>query len=390
MKTLKDFNFKNKKILLRCDFNVPLSKEGLVLDDFRIKQTIPTIEYLLKEGAKVILMSHLGDPNGKIVESLRLTPIQEKLMEYLDLSVVKANDCIGKDVEGWVNQMKEDEILLLENLRFHKEEEDLSAGGENFAKELAKLGDIYINDAFGVCHRSHASVVGLPKYLPAGAGLLLEKEIKTLSNVLEKPWRPLVTIIGGIKISTKIKIIEQFFSLADHLLIGGEIANTILSGKGILIGRPLPEKEILEKIEKIDLTSLKIHLPVDGIISLKDRGEDFIRQGAIGTAKKEEAVFDIGPETIKIFKKIINEAKMIVWNGPLGFFEDKKFEKGTQEIAEEITRNHAAFKIVGGGETISAVAKFGLLDKFDHVSTGGGAMLEFLAGEKLPGIEALK
>lgn len=386
MKTLKDFNFKNKKVLLRCDFNVPLSKDGLILDDFRIKQTIPTIEYLIKQGAKVILMSHLGDPNGKIVEGLRLTPIQEKLMEYLDLSIVKANDCLGKDVEEWTNQMKEGEILLLENLRFHKEEEE---NDENFAKELAKLADIYINDAFGVCHRAHASIVGIPKYLPAGAGLLLEKEIKTLTNVLEKPWRPLVAIIGGVKISTKIKTIEQFLEIADHLLIGGEIANTILNGKGILIGRPLPEKEILEKIDKIDLTNSKIHLPVDGIIALKDKGEDFIREGAIGTAKKEEGVFDIGPETIKIFKKIIEEAKMIVWNGPLGFFEDKKFEKGTREIADEIARNHNAFKIVGGGETIEAVAKFGLFDKFDHVSTGGGAMLEFLAGEKLPGIAAL-
>ena len=397
MKTLKDFNFKNKKVLLRCDFNVPLSKEGVILDDFRIKQTIPTINYLIKENAKIILMSHLGDPGGKIVENLRLTPIQERLMEYLDLSIVKSKDCIGKEIAERTTQMKPGEILLLENLRFNKGEED---NDENFAKELAKLGDIYINDAFGVCHRKHASIVGIPKYLPctnilvqglpAGAGFLLEKEIKILSNVLEKPWRPLIAIIGGVKISTKIKVIEQFLQIADHLILGGEIANTILGGKGILLARPLPEKEVLAQIEKIDLTNPKLHLPVDGAIALKDRGEDFLREGAIGTFKKEEGVFDIGPETRKIFEKIIKEAKMIVWNGPLGLFEDKRFEKGTREIAETICRNHAAFKIVGGGETIEAITKFGLVDKFDHVSTGGGAMLDFLAGEKLPGIEVLK
>jgi len=387
MKTLKDFNFKNKRVLVRCDFNVPLDEKGSILDDFRIRQTIPTIKYLVKEGAKVILISHLDDPKGRIVENLRLTPLQEKLMEYLDLSVVKANDCIGPEVEGWLKEMKEGEILLLENIRFHKGEEE---NDENFAKELAKLGDTYINDAFSVCHRAHASVVGIPKFLPSGMGLLLEKEIKVLSNVLEKPWRPLVAIIGGVKISTKIKLIEKFLEIADHLLLGGEIANTILSGKGILVGRPLPEKEVLEKIEKIDLTNLKLHLPVDGIISLKERKEDFLREGAIGTFKKEEGVFDIGSETRAIFEKIIKTAKMIIWNGPLGLFEDERFEKGTREVALEIARNHTAFKIIGGGETIEAVTKFGLLDKFDHVSTGGGAMLEFLAGEKLPGIEVLK
>lgn len=386
-KTLQDFNFKNKKVLLRCDFNVSLSKKGEILDDFRIKQTIPTIEHLIKQGAKVILMSHLGNPGGKTVENLRLIPVQEKLKEYLNISIIKTDDCIGKNVEDTVNQMKEGEVLLLENIRFHKEEEE---GDLNFAEKLAKLADIYINDAFGVCHRKHASVALLPKFLPYGKGLLLEKEIKTLSNVLEKPWRPLVVIIGGVKISTKIKMIEQFLKTADHLLIGGKIANTVLSGKGILIGRPLPDDETLEKINRIDLTNPKMHLPVDGIISLKNKEEGFIRQGAVGTAKKEEGVYDIGPETIKIFKEIIKTAKMIVWNGPLGLFEDKKFEKGTREIAEEIVRNYNAFKIVGGGETISIITKLGLLDKFDHVSTGGGAMLEFLSGEKLPGIAALE
>lgn len=404
MKTLKNFNFKNKLVLVRCDFNVTLDEKGQVSEDFRIKQTIPTIEYLIKKGAKIILMSHFGRPEGKVVESMRLGPIQEKLMEYLDVSITKAKDCIGKEVEEWVLNMKPGEVLLLENLRFHKEEEDYyppttlptqpahpKKEGEDFAKKLAKLGNIYINDAFSASHRAHASIVGIPKYLPSGAGLSLEKEIKILSKVLKNPWRPLVIIIGGVKISTKIGVISQFLKKADHLLLGGEVANAVLIGKGISSSKFLvEEKEIIKKIEQINITNPKLHLPVDGLISLEKMQEDYFRQGAIGSIRKEEKVFDIGPETIKIFCQIIKGAKMILWSGPLGMFEEKKFEKGTKQITEGIVRNHAAFKIVGGGNTISAVDKFGLLERFDYVSTGGGAILEFLSGEKLPGIEALK
>lgn len=387
MKTLKNLNFKGKKVLVRCDFDVPLDKEGKILDDFRIRQALPTIEYLIKKGAKVILMSHLGRPEGKTVENLRLTAVQDKLMEYLDLSITKAESCSGKEVEDWISQMRPGEILLLENLRFQKGEEE---NDDDFARNLSRLGDIYINDAFGTSHRSHASIALLPKYLISGAGLALEKEIKILSRVLDKPWQPLVAIIGGVKIETKIRVIEQFLEKANHLLLGGQIANVILEGKGIIIGRPPLETEILKRIEKIDLTNPKLHLPVDGLISLKSRGEDFFHQGAIGTVKQEEAVFDIGPETIEIFSQIIKGAKMIIWNGPLGLYEEEKFERGTREIAEIIVRNHQAFKIAGGGDTLAALNKFALADKFDHLSTGGGAMLDFLAGEKLPGIEALK
>jgi len=404
MKTLGDFNVKNKRVLVRCDFNIPLDEKGNVLDDFRIKQTIPTLEYLIKKGARIILMSHLGKPAGKVVESLRLTPVQNKLIEYLDVSITKAKDCLGKEVEDWISEMQPGEILLLENLRFHQGEE---ANDENFAKELSKLGDIYINDAFGACHRPHASIVGIPNYLPSGAGLLLEKEIKILSKVLKNPWRPLIVIIGGIKIADKIKVIEQFLEKADHLLLGGEIANAILIGKGISLGKPLPEdyypptalqsqpthpkkENVIKIIEKIDLTNPKLHLPVDGVISLEDikRGleEGYLRKGAIGSVRKEEKVFDIGPETIKIFSEIIKNAKTILWSGPLGMYEEEKFEKGTREVAQNIARNYPAFKIAGGGDTISALNKFGLIDKFDHVSTGGGTMLTFLAGEKLPGL----
>jgi len=390
MKTLEDFNFKNKRVLLRCDFNVPFDEKGQISDDFRIKQSVPTIEYLKKKGAKVILISHLGRPEGR-EEKYSLKPASLRLEELLGTNVKFLDDCLGEKTKEEVEKMKEKEIILLENLRFYKEEEK---GDLNFAKELSKLGDIYINDAFGCSHRPHASIVGLPKYLPSGAGFLLEKEVRVLSRVLEDPWRPLTAVIGGVKISTKIGVIENFLERADHLLLGGEVANTILRMKGILIAKPVLENpEIIKKVEKIDLTNPKIHLPVDGIVSLDDfeRGlkEHYIRESAPGIVKKEEGFYDIGSETIKIFSEIIKEAKMIIWSGPLGMYEKKQFEKGTKEIAENIARNYSAFKIVGGGDLISALSGFNLLDKFDHISTGGGAMLEFLSGKKLPGVEAL-
>jgi len=388
MKTLKDFNFKNKRVLVRCDFNVQLNEKGRIAEDFRIKQTIPTIEYLKKKGAKTILMSHLGKPEGKIVNELRLNPIAKRLSELLNRPVKKLDDCVGKEVKKEVERIQTGEIILLENIQFNAGE---NKNDSNFAKILASYADIFIMEAFGQSHRNYASIAGIPKYLPAAAGFLLEKEIKILSKVMQNPWRPLVVIIGGVKINTKIGVISQFLKKADHLLLGGEVANAILIGKGFSLGRSLlDDEEIARKVKKIDITNLKIHLPVDGIISLRERQKDYSREGAIGTIKKEEKIFDIGPETIKIFSEIIKEAKMILWSGPLGLSEEKKFEKGTKETAESIVKNKSAFKIIGGGDTIAAVDKFGLLQEFDHVSTGGGAMLEFLSGEKLPGIEALK
>jgi len=345
MKTLREFNLKGKRILVRCDFNVPLGEQGDILDDFRIRQSIPTIEYLTKERAKVILMSHLDRPGGKVIEKLRLTPIQDKLMEYLDLSVVKAPDCLGKEIERWSHQMKNGEILLLENLRFHKEEEE---NEEGFAKELAKLGDIYINDAFGVSHRNHASVVGVPKFLPSGAGFLLEKEIKVLTGLMEKPKKPLVAIIGGKKVETKTKLIDKISEIADFILIGSLI-----------------KKEIKEKNIQLRYHS-KIIEPSDSI-----EGKD------------------IGPQTIKNFKEKINLAKTIFWSGPLGKIEEVKFQMGSKTIAQTII-NSGAFSVIGGGETVEFVNQSGLIEKFNHASTGGGAMIAFISGEKIPGIEVLK
>jgi 3-phosphoglycerate kinase len=396
MKTVKDFHVRGKKVLVRCDFNVPLDDRGNILDNFRIMKTLPTINYLKERGAMIILMSHLGRPQEVENEKLRrekfsLKPVSLELSKMVDAKVKFLPDCIGDDIRKETEKMKVGEIILLENLRFYKKEKE---NNSEFAKNIASLGDIYINDSFGSCHRTHASIVGITKYLPAGIGLLAEKEIKILTKVFKKTWSPLVIIIGGVKIATKIKTIEQFLKKADHLLLGGEIANVFLRAKGVCLGKILSEEETVKRIKQISLTNSKLHLPIDAIISLEDieagLKEGYIRKAAPGLVRKEEDIYDIGPETIKIFSKIIKTAKMIVWNGPLGVYEKEPFEKGTKEIAEVVVRNYSAFKIAGGGDTISALKKFDLQEKFDHISTGGGVMLDFLAGEKLPGLEAIK
>lgn len=348
MKTFKNFNFKNekiKKVLVRCDFNVPLSEKGNILDDFRIKSTLPTIQYLIKEKARIILMSHLGRPKGKVVEGLRLAPIQKLLEKYLNLPLKKSEDCIGKETEELINKMESGEILLLENLRFHREEEE---NDNIFARKLAGLGDIYINDAFGASHRSHASIVGIPKYLPSGAGLLLEKEIGVLTNLMENPQKPLLAIIGGAKVETKTELINKISKITDFVLIGG------------LIKKEIEEKKIFLNCPK------KIVAPFD-----------------------EPEKRDIGEKTIKLFKEKILSAKTILFNGALGQIEKEEFTKGTEEILKAIIQS-GAFSVVGGGEMVEFVNKLGLIEKFNHVSTGGGAMIAFLSGEKLPGIAALE
>lgn len=345
MKTLRIFDVRQKRVLVRCDFNVPFGNQGEILDDFRIRETLPTINYLIKEKAKLILMSHLGRPEGKTVEKLRLTPVRDRLMKYLDLSIVKVEDCVGREIEKRTLEMGAGEILILENLRFHKEEED---NNDDFARQLAKLGDIYINDAFGASHRNHASIVGVPKYLPAGAGFLLEKEIKILTQLMENSQKPLTAVIGGAKAEEKAKLINKISEIADFVLIGG------------LIEREIREKKISLRYPQ------KIIKPVDEI-----EGKD------------------IGPKTVEIFKEKIFSAKTIFFNGVLGMTEKEEFSQGTEEILKAIAKSES-FSIVGGGDMTQVINKLGLIDKFSHVSTGGGAMLEFLSGDKLPGIEALK
>lgn len=378
MRNLKDVELKGKRVLVRCDFNVPLGKKGCIKDDFRIAQTLPTIEYLSRAGAKVVLMSHLGKPEGRFDESLSLRSLARRIEESL------AEPVRMVDIEEDTRSLKEGEVVMLENLRFHKGEKE---NDPDFAKKLSGLADLYVNDAFGVCHRKHASVSAVTSYLPGVAGLLLEKEIRVLSRVIRNPERPLVAIIGGAKISSKSMVIKKFLAESDHLLLGGKVANTLLAARGLLKGVEIKE-DVQEIIKGFELTSQKVHYPVDAIVAKGDKGTDS-RISSLASMAEGEVVYDIGPDTIKLFADIIREAKTIIWAGPLGMVENPLFEKGTKNIGEEIINNKEALRVAGGGDTNFALLKFGFRDKFDHVSTGGGAMLSFLAGEDLPGLSAL-
>lgn len=389
MNNLRNISVKGKRVMVRCDFNSPLTSDGKVGDDFRIKKAIPTITYLRDNGAKVILISHLGRPKGK-EQAFSLKPVAKRLWELLSGNVKFVNDTVGKGVEKEINAMKDGEIVILENLRFYKEEKE---NDEKFAQELAKLADIFVQDGFGVCHRAHASIIGVPKYLPSYPGLLLEEEIRVLSNVLVSPDRPLVSIIGGAKILTKARVIERLLDKSDYLLLGGKIANSILVAKGICIKDLLSadEEDLMDVVKGINLTSPKLHLPIDGMMALSNFEEEYSRIGAVGMVRREEGIYDIGPETIEKYRLILAEAKTVIWNGPLGLFEKPPFDKGTMEIAKMIGQNNSnIFSVVGGGETVEAIQKLGIENQFDHVSTGGGAMLDFMAGKDLPGIVALE
>ncbi|MCD6177856.1 phosphoglycerate kinase [bacterium] len=384
MLKIEDVKIKDKRVLVRVDFNVPLDKEGKIADDFRIRKTLPTIRYLKKRKSKIILISHFGRPSGKEKKySLKIVvPLLERLLKT---RVNFFHDCIGRKVQKKVNSLKEGEILLLENLRFYKEE---TQNNLDFARQLALLGDLYVNDAFSVCHRLHASVVGIPKFLPAFPGFLLQEEIKNLSKIVHKPKRPLVIIIGGKKIS-KIKFLPKLLKISDFLLLNGFLSEVILIAKNILVERPYPDGKILDAIKEINLADPSLHLPKDVFLSLEDDWT-YKRIAALGTIRKEERVYDIGVETIELYSEIIKKAKTIFWAGPLGMFEEERFERGTKEVGERIVRNYKAFKVAGGGDTISALKKFRWMNKFDYISTGGGAMLEFLCSEELPGIKALE
>jgi len=384
---LKDYNFYGKKALVRCDFNVPFDNEK-ILDDFKLQRSLETIRYLKEKRAKIILISHLGRPGKGEKNRRSLKPIALKLEELLGTQVKFIEKPLSEIPKREIEKIKEGEVVLLENLRFEKGEKE---NDEKFARALANLGEVYINEAFAACHRKHASVVLLPKFLPHFAGLQLEKEIKALSRVLKNPSRPFSVIIGGVKVESKIKAAKKFLESADHLLFGGEIANILLRVKKICLAKLWPKEDICKIIEEIDLTNLKIHLPVDILASPDEKGDVYIRETGVGNIRQEENSYDIGQDTINLFAEIIKQSKTVVWAGPLGYFENEKFARGTKKIAEVIAQEkEKLFSIAGGGETIFAINKFNLGNKFAHLSTGGGAMLEFLAGEKLPGLEALK
>lgn len=384
MKFLRDFNFKNKQVLVRVDFNVPL-EDSRIVNDFRMQAALPTIKYLLEQGAKVILLSHLGRPvNTEKQCSLEI--VSQHLSELLGQPVKFLNDCLSSQTKEGVKKIKSGQVVILENLRFYPGE---VKNEPSFAKQIADLGEVFVNDAFGVIHRPHASIIGLPQYLPSCAGLLLEKEIKTLSKVLDKPEHPLVIIIGGVKISTKIKVIKSFLERADDLILGGALANTVISAKGFAIGKSIVEEAMIDEVKKLELTNTKLHIPVDVIASIDVQGQAPSRIAPVGHTKEKEMILDIGPDTSQLFSQVISQAKTIIWNGPMGLFEVEKFAGGSEKIAQAVAQNKG-FSLVGGGETITLLDQLGLLEKIGHVSTGGGAMLKFLAQERLPGIEALE
>jgi len=381
MKLLRDGDFKNKKVLVRCDFNVAIDDDGQISDDFRIVKTLPTIKLLAKNGTVTVLMSHL-EYQGNLMS---LEIVAKHLEKILSRQIKFLKGCVGqKNMEKEINSAIPGQILMLENLRFCPQE---VANDDSFAHQLAGLGDYYVNEAFSCSHREHASIAGIPKYLNSYAGLLFEEEIRNLSKILKNPKRPLVAIIGGAKVEAKSKVIANILKIADHVLVGSKIGEKILAQKNQLMGRQIERPE--PTIDAIDLTNPKIHLPMDGVLALKDFAEGYLRVAAIGTMRGEEEIYDIGPETIKIFAEIIKDAQTIFFSGPMGLFERPEFASGTKAVLEAILKAHSAYRVAGGGQTLEAIRKYKAEKTFNFLSTGGSAMLEYLAGNILPGVAAL-
>ena len=389
--TIDDLTLEGKKVLMRVDFNVPLTDDLKIRDDLRVQASLPSIKKVIKDKGKLILMSHLGRPKGKKVPEMSLKPVAECLAKLLNQPVKMAPDCIGVEVETMVNQLKPGEVLLLDNLRFYKAEEN---NEPEFAQSLAKLGDIYINDAFGTAHRAHASTEGVTRYIKqCAAGYLMQKELQYLGEAVANPKRPLLAIMGGAKISGKIDVIENMLPKVDTMLIGGGMAYTFYKAMGLEIGKSLLEEDKIELAKSLldKFRGKDVLLPVDTVIA-----DDFKNDANIKTVKREAIPagwqgVDIGPETVKQFAEKIKKAKTIIWNGPMGVFEMENFAKGTNAIANALAEATAAgaITIIGGGDSAAAVTDAGLDDRMSHISTGGGASLEFLEGKLLPGVEAL-
>ena len=388
-KTVKDIDLKGKKVLVRCDFNVPMDEERNITDNTRIVAALPTIKYLLEENCAVILCSHLGRPKGEFKKEFSLKPVAKELSRLLDKEVIMAEDVVGEDAMSKAKELKQGQILLLENVRFHREETD---NDEEFSKKLASMAEIYVNDAFGTAHRAHSSTEGVAKYLPAVAGFLIEKELKFLGNAVSNPVRPFVAILGGAKVSDKIGVIDSLLEKVDTLMIGGGMAYTFFKAQGYGVGNSLCELDKLDLakslMEKAKEKNVKLMLPVDTVVGKEFKEDTESKTVAWTEIPDGWEGFDIGEKTIEMFKEELKTAKTVVWNGPLGLFEFKQFAKGTNEIAKVLASLDAT-TIIGGGDSAAAVKKAGLQDKMTHISTGGGASLEFLEGKKLPGIEAL-
>ena len=387
-KTVRDIDLKDKKVFVRCDFNVPLDDDGNITDNRRIVGALPTIKYLLENNCKIILCSHLGRPKGEVKPEFSLAPVAKELSKLLGKEVKLAKDVVGESAKELTSNMKNGDIVLLENVRFDPREEK---NDPEFSKELASMAEIFVNDAFGTAHRAHASTEGVSHYLPSVSGFLIEKELKFLGEALENPERPFVAILGGSKVSDKIGVIENLLEKVDTLIIGGGMAYTFAKAQGGTVGKSLLEEDYcqyaLDMIEKAKAKGVKLLLPVDNVI-----GDDFSNDANTQVVKAGEIPegwegLDIGPETAKIFSDAVKDAKTVVWNGPMGCFEMPKFAKGTETVAKALADTDAV-TIIGGGDSAAAVNQLGYGDKMTHISTGGGASLEFLEGKELPGVAA--
>ncbi len=387
--TIEDLDIKGKRVFIRADFNVPLDNNLMITDDRRIRSTLPTINYAIDEGAKVILSSHLGRPKGKADPRFSLAPVAKRLQRLLNKEVIFAPDCIGSQAENLVSKMKDGDVLLLENLRYHPEEEK---NEEEFARALARLADVYVNDAFGAAHRAHASTVGITKFLPSAAGLLLKKEIEYLKGAIDNPVKPFVAILGGAKVSGKIGVLEHLVGRVDKVLVGGGMAFTFIKAMGYEIGDSLVEDAMLETAERIRKklieNGVKFYLPVDCVIAQNTEPGAVIKIVPTLEIPKGWKALDIGPASVKLFTVALHDAKTILWNGPMGMFEIDIFSRGTFDVARAVA-NAYALTIVGGGDTDLAVNRAGVADVISFISTGGGASLQLLEGKELPGIAAL-
>lgn len=386
---MKDLQLEGKKVFCRVDFNVPM-EDGNVSDDTRIRAAIPTIEYLIETGAKVILASHLGRPKGEVHEDMRLTAAGERLAELLGKPVTKLDESIGTEVQEAVQNMKNGDVVLLENVRFHAGEEknDLE-----LAKQFASLADVFVNDAFGAAHRAHASTAGIAQYIPAVSGLLLEKELDVLGKALTTPERPFTAIIGGAKVADKIGVIDHLLDKVDHLIIGGGLSYTFIKAQGYEIGKSLLEEDKIELaksfIEKAKQNNVQLHLPIDAVVADEFSADANVKTVAIDSIPTDWQGLDIGPETAALYSDVIEKSKLVIWNGPMGVFEMEPFANGTKAVAQAVA-NTSGYTVIGGGDSAAAVEKFGLGEKMDHISTGGGASLEFMEGKALPGVTALQ
>jgi len=389
-KTIKDIDLKDKKVLVRCDFNVPFDEEGNITDNRRIVAALPTIQYLLENNCKVILCSHLGRPKGEFKKEFSLEPVARELSRLLEREVKLAKDVVGNNAQELTNNMQNGEIVLLENVRFEAGEEK---NDEELSKNLASMAEIYVNDAFGTAHRAHSSTTGVASYLPAVSGFLIEKELAFLGNALENPKRPFVAILGGKKVSDKIGVIDSLLEKVDTLIIGGGMAYTFFKSMGLEVGNSICELDKLDLaqdlIKKAKEKNVKLVLPIDNVIA-----DEFSPNANTKIVNSDEMIqgwegLDIGPKTVELFKEELKDAKTVIWNGPLGLSEYEKFANGTRDIATALANLEDCITIIGGGDSAAAIEKMGLADKMTHISTGGGASLEFLEGKKLPGIEAL-